>query len=309
MHSYSNDPITSQVLKEVLKEAKSIRRWRLFSRLFWLLLILSLLGMSTLWINSDKIDEADILTPHIAVVSLHGIISQEAPVSITRFIPILERAFKAEQSVAVFIDANSPGGSPVQSAVINDAINRLKENYNKPVIAIVSDLCTSGCYYAIAAVDKIVAHHSSIIGSIGVRLESYDFRGLMEKIGVKQRLLTAGENKDLLNPFAEFKEKDQEHLQGLIDESHNEFILAVEKGRESKLDESNPDIFSGLVWLGTESMELGLIDELGDIFSEAENQSSNKLVYYEKEKSVIEQLLTALSHISFNSFTSLQAIH
>lgn len=315
MHHDTHD-LTSGVLKEILKETRSMRRWRFVNRLVWLVAIMmiggglllsgKLLSNGRSFVSTHTADNHK-LTPHIAVVSMHGVISQGSPVSIKSFIPILEKAFEAENSVAVFINANSPGGSPVQSAVINDAIARLKKKYNKPVIAVISDLCASGCYYAIAGVDKIVAHNSSIIGSIGVRLESYDLRQLIEKIGIKQRLLTAGENKAILNPFAEFTDKHRTHLQALIDESHNEFILAVEEGRGAKLDETNPDLFSGLIWLGAESIELGLVDELGDLYTEAENYSSHRLVYYQRDKSFVEEVLGAISQFNFEPSNALQA--
>jgi protease-4 len=304
MHHNNTDSLTATVLKEVLKETKSLHRWRLFGRFIWFLIIIMIIFLVA---GASENKEKDSLSPHIAVVSLHGVISQGSDASVENFIPLLEKAFKEKNAKTIFIDANSPGGSPVQSAIINDAIARLKIKYPKPVVAVISDLCASGCYYAIAGVDKIISHQASIVGSIGVRLESFDLRGLMEKIGVKQRLLTAGENKAIINPFGELTQQNKQHLQDLIDKSHAEFITAVERGRGSKLDETNPDLFSGLVWIGTDSVDLGLVDELSDIYNEAENYDTSKLVRYEKEQTFYEQLLNAISGFGLQTYSSIQA--
>ncbi|MEN3352008.1 MAG: protease, partial [Betaproteobacteria bacterium] len=159
----------------------------------------------------------------------------------------------------------SPGGSPVQAGHINDEIRRLREKYpNIPVYAVVEDICASGGYYVAVAADHIYVDKGSIIGSIGVLMDGFGFTGLMDKLGIERRLLAAGKNKGFLDPFSPIREDQQKYAETMLDEIHQQFITVVRQGRGKRLKET-PDLFSGLLWVGTRSVELGLADGLGSV--------------------------------------------
>ncbi|CAN8140310.1 protease IV [uncultured Thiomicrorhabdus sp.] len=233
---------------------------------------------------------------HIAVVRLEGPIMAQTENSAEYMIPLLREAFSNDAAKVVVIKANSPGGSPVQSALINDEITRLKQKYNKPVIAVVEDLCASGCYYITVAADKIIANKGSLIGSIGVRMDSFGFTGLMEKVGIENRSMHAGEHKTFINPFAEKDEEGREFFRTkVLERTHQQFIQAVRDGRGDRIKETE-DTYTGLVWLGDEAVENGMIDGLGDMGSVGrEYMDEPKYRYYEVEKTIFEQLLGDIS--------------
>ena len=185
---------------------------------------------------------------------------------------------------------NSPGGSPVQSQTIYDEMRRLRQKYPAiPLYAVVEDLCASGGYYVAAGADRIFVSKSSIVGSIGVRLDGFGVTGLMEKIGVERRLLTAGDNKAMLDPFLPMDEKHKEHAVRLIQEVHQQFIGAVREGRGKRLKES-PDLFSGLIWSGAKSVELGLTDAFGSLdFVAREIIKAEDIVDFTQKENIAEK--------------------
>lgn len=228
---------------------------------------------------------------HVAVVSIQGAIMPNSRTSANSINPLLNEAFESKGTVALVLHVNSPGGSPVQSALINDEITRLKQRHNIPVYVVAEDLCASGCYYIAAAADYIYADKGSIIGSIGVRFDSFGFTELMEKVGVENRSITAGEFKSFINPFGEedlaakafFKER-------ILERTHQQFIDVVQAGRGDRLSD-DPKLFTGLVWLGDEAIELGLIDGLGDIgFVVRDVIGAKHLRQYETEQNIMERL-------------------
>ncbi|BBP45862.1 peptidase [Thiosulfatimonas sediminis] len=234
---------------------------------------------------------------HLAVVRLEGPIMAQSEASAEYMLPLLQEAFSDPMAKAVLIKANSPGGSPVQSALINDEITRLKKLYNKPVIAVVEDLCASGCYYITVAADKIIANKGSLIGSIGVRMDSFGFTGLMEKIGVENRSMHAGEHKTFINPFAEKDEAGREFFRTqVLEKTHQQFIQAVRDGRGDRIKETD-ETYTGLVWLGEDALNNGMIDGLGDMGSVGRELMTGEpnFRYYEVEKSIFEQLLGDIS--------------
>jgi protease-4 len=175
----------------------------------------------------------------------------------------LESAFKHEETVGVILEINSPGGSPVQSAYIYDEIKRLREKYESiPIYVVVADIAASGGYFVAAAADRIYVNRSSLVGSIGVRMDNFGFVELMEKLGIERRLLTAGENKGLFDPFLPEDAGQKAHLQQMLNEVHQHFIDAVKRGRGERLSQ-NADLFSGLIWTGEKAIELGLVDDFG----------------------------------------------
>ena len=214
--------------------------------------------MPTDWDELGKVSEK-----HTALVDLNGVISDSTEASADTVIKGLRNAFEDENSAGIILRANSPGGSPVQSGYIYKEIKRLRELHpDTPLYAVVTDVCASGCYYVVSAADEIYVDEASIIGSIGVRMDSFGFVDTMKKLGVERRLYTAGESKGFLDPFMPQKSADVEHVKLLLDSIHTQFITAVQQGRGDRLHD-NDKLFTGLVWTGEESIPMGLADKIG----------------------------------------------
>jgi protease-4 len=250
------------IAMEGLKEQKRNRRWSIFFRLAILLylfvLLLVMLGKAA---DTKGLTTAEEIT---AVVDIKGIIMDDSPASADLLIPSLQDAFEDKRTKGVVIRINSPGGSPVQSGYINDEIRRLKEKYSDiPVYAVASDVCASGGYYIAVAADEIYVDKASIIGSIGVRMDTFGFVDAMEKLGVERRLLTAGEHKAVMDPFSPMALEEKEHLEAMLASTHRQFIDVVKEGRGDRL-KNDPKIFSGLFWNGEEGIRLGLADAEGN---------------------------------------------
>ena len=240
-----------------LNEQRRARRWGIF---FKFLMFAYLLGLLYLYRPAQWASGST--EKHTALVELSGVIAADKDASADNIITGLRDAFENEHSVGVILRINSPGGSPVQAGYINDEIKRLREQYpDKPLYAVVTDICASGGYYVAAAADKIYADKASIVGSIGVRMDGFGFVDAMHKLGVERRLLTAGEHKGFLDPFQPVKEEDVKHVKGMLDDIHRQFITTVKTGRGERLKET-PDMFSGLVWTGDQAKKLGLVDDL-----------------------------------------------
>ena len=203
---------------------------------------------------------------HVAVVRLNGLIAEGKPAAAATVNAGLRAAFEEDDAKAVVIAINSPGGSPVQSSYIYNEIMRLKALHEKPVYAVISDTGASGAYFVAAAADEIFANESSLVGSIGVTAAGFGFTGLIGKIGVERRQYTSGEHKTFLDPFSPVKEDEAKFWSGVLSDVHQNFIHAVELGRGSKLHKT-PELYSGLIWNGTQAMELGLIDGFGSVRS------------------------------------------
>jgi len=241
-----------------INEQRRTRRWNIF---FKSVFILYLLGILALYIPSDKTDYS--LGEHTALIDLSGPISESSAANADTIVGGLRMAFKDKNTKAVILRINSPGGSPVQAGYINDEMFRLREKYpNIPLYAVVSDICASAAYYIASGATEIYADKGSIVGSIGVLMDSYGFVDAIDKLGVERRLITAGENKGFLDPFSPLKAKDKEFMEGMLNEVHQQFIDVVKKGRGDKLAD-DPKLFSGLFWSGESSVKLGLVDALG----------------------------------------------
>ncbi|HKU45258.1 MAG TPA: S49 family peptidase, partial [Burkholderiales bacterium] len=202
---------------------------------------------------------------HTAMVEVNGIIAPGSDASAERINTALQAAFKDKNTQGVVVRINSPGGSPVQAQTIYDEMKRLRKKHpDIPLYAVVEDVCASGGYFVAAGADRIYVGKASIVGSIGVLMNGFGFVGLMDKLGVERRLVTAGENKGMLDPFSPLSERDKQHIEGLMKDIHEQFIGAVKEGRGKRLKES-PEIFSGLIWTGQKSVELGLADGFGSL--------------------------------------------
>ena len=255
--------ILTDLAREALRERRRSRRWGIFFKsAFGLYLILV-----TVMIAGNGIPTPT--GPHTAMVDLEGTISADSQANADTIIEGLRDAFKAEDSKAVILRINSPGGSPVQASEINAEIHRLREKYpDKPLYAVVTDMCASGGYYVAVAADRIYANRASIVGSIGVLMNGFGFVDAMNKLGIQRRLFTAGKHKGLLDPFSPLKPFDKEYAEKLLDQVHQQFVDTVKADRGERLSD-NPDIFSGLFWTGQEALRLGLIDEFGSVGSVA----------------------------------------
>jgi protease IV len=202
---------------------------------------------------------------HTAMVTLDGEISSSSMANAMDINSSLVSAFENQNSAGVILRINSPGGSPVQAGMINDEIRRLKKQYpNKPFYVVVEDICASGGYYVAVAADQILVDKASLVGSIGVIMEGFGFTGLMDKLGVTRRMITAGSNKGMLDPFSKEDPKQVEMVRTMIDEIHQQFIKVVKEGRGDRLKDS-ADLFSGRVWNGEQAVKLGLADGFGTV--------------------------------------------
>ncbi|MGH8719419.1 MAG: S49 family peptidase [Burkholderiales bacterium] len=252
--------VLEKLARAALEEQKRARHWSIFFKLLVMVYLFIALFMAVGWIGGkDRVS----VGPHSALVELTGVIAKDEPASAERMIKGLQDAFKDKNTRGVILKINSPGGSPVQAGYINDEIRRLRNEYPQiPIYAVVEDMCASGGYYAAVATDQIYVDKASVIGSIGVLIDSFGFTGTMNKMGVDRRLITAGENKGFLDPFSPLEPEHQEHARKMLKEVHRQFVDVVRAGRGARLKE-NPELFSGLIWSGEKSIELGLADATG----------------------------------------------
>jgi len=244
-----------------LNEQRRSRRWGIFFKLLGFVYLTLLLLIALDWRGQDGLTAGK----HTALVDIVGVIDPKGDASADRVTAALQGAFKDKNTQGVVLRINSPGGSPVQSGIIYDEIRRLRGVYpNVPMYAVVEDICASGGYYIAAATDKIYVDKASIVGSIGVIMDGWGFTGTMGKLGVERRVLVSGENKAFLDPFSPVDDAQKKHAQSMLDDIHKQFIDVVRKGRGKRLKESS-DIFSGLLWTGARSIELGLSDGFGSV--------------------------------------------
>jgi len=229
-------------------------------------------------------------TTHTALVEIKGEIDADANANAEWIIDSMRQAFEDEGAQAVVLLINSPGGSPVQAGMINDEIKRLKTLHQKPVYVVVEETCASAAYYIAAGADKIFVDKASIVGSIGVLMDGFGFTGLMDKVGVERRLMTAGENKGFLDPFSTPTKPQKAHAQRLLDQIHQQFIAVVREGRGDRLKET-PEMFSGLFWSGQQAIELGLADDYGTLDTVARDVvKAEDIVDYTRQDNVAERL-------------------
>jgi protease-4 len=283
--------VITKLAQASLKEQKRARRWSIFFKFLVFAYITFMLYLFT----EPDISKAKIAKDHTALIELQGLIADGESASADNIVSALRTAFEDEKTRGVILRINSPGGTPVQAGYIYDEILRLREKYpDTPLYAVVSDMAASGGYYVASAADEIYVSNSSIVGSIGVRMDSFGVVDAMEKLGIESRTLTAGENKALLDPFSPVNEKALQHLQAMIDRIHQQFIDAVKKGRGDRLKETD-DLFSGLIWTGDKAIEFGLVDKIGSAsFVAREVIGAEDIVEYSVEQDVLERLVDRL---------------
>jgi protease-4 len=286
--------VLEKLLLAGLKEQRASRRWKIFFRLSWLLLGLALLGY-VFWGGGDLDGSGgERAHRHTAMVQIDGEISADGANTAAKVNRALLKAFQQTQAQAVVLWINSPGGSPVQAGLIHDEIRRLKALYHKPVYAVVEDVCASAAYYIAVAADDIYVDKASLVGSIGVLMNGFGVTELMHKLGVERRLLTAGENKAMLDPFSPQSEIHKQYLQSMLDQIHQQFIKVVRDGRGQRLRE-NEQTFTGLVWTGEQAIHLGLADHLGGVAKVArEVVKAEDVVDYTEREGVSDRLVRRL---------------
>jgi protease-4 len=270
-----------------LAEQRASRRWRIFFRFAWLALAATLAwaGLHRAGVGSSGPSQ-----PHTAVVAIKGEIADGAEASAEWTVNALRAAFEDEGSQAIVLQINSPGGSPVQAGIINDEIRRLKAKHKKPVYAVVEESCASAAYYIAVSADEIYVDKASIVGSIGVLMDGFGFTGLMDKLGVERRLMTAGVNKGFLDPFSPQTKAQRTHAQTLLDQIHAQFIQIVREGRGKRLKET-PELFTGLFWSGQQAVDLGLADGLGNLdYVAREIVKAEDIIDYTRHDNVAERI-------------------
>ena len=281
-----------------LDEQRARRRWGIAFKLLGFMYLVAVLIAVVDWGTGAEHQER-----HTAMVNLIGVIEAKGESNAENLVAALNSAFEEKNAVGVILRINSPGGSPVQAGIVNDEIRRLRTKFpDKPLYAVVEDMCASGGYYVAAAADNIYVNKASIVGSIGVLMDGFGFTGTMDKAGVERRLLTAGENKGFLDPFSPQAPQHKAHAQLLLDDIHKQFIDVVKAGRGNRLKET-PDMFSGLMWTGAQSIQIGLADGYGSVDSVARDIiKAEKVLDYSVKENIAERFAKRLGAGTAASF-------
>jgi protease-4 len=278
--------LLEKLVMATIEEKKAARRSRNIGRGIWLAI-----ALIVAWVMFGKsCASKNSVSAHTAVVEIKGEIADGADASADNIIAAMRLAFDEPNAQAVVLLINSPGGSPVQAGIIYDEIVRLKLKHKKPIYAVAEESCASAAYYIAAATDKIYANKASIVGSIGVLMDGFGFTGLMDKVGVERRLMTAGDNKGFLDPFSPQTPQHKAYAQAMLNQIHQQFIDAVKKGRGTRIKET-PEMFSGLFWSGQQAVEIGLADELRSLDSVARDVvKAEEIIDYTHRENVAEKL-------------------
>jgi protease-4 len=303
------DHVVEEFARDYLRDRRSHRRWSRFFRLSWLAL-----GVFAAWtIYSERTHSSTPTGPHTALVELRGEIASGTEASAEFLLSGLKSAFEDQGAQGVVIRINSPGGSPVQAGIVYDEVRRLKDKHKKKVYAVVEESAASGAYYIAVAADEIYVDKASIVGSIGVLMDGFGFDKVMDKVGVERRLITAGSNKGLLDPFSPLRPEQRAHAQAMLDQIHRQFIDTVKQGRGERLKET-PDTFSGLFWNGEEAVKMGLADGLGNLdYVAREVIKAEEIIDYTPKENVAERLAkrfgAAIGEGTVRALRSLPSLH
>jgi protease IV len=293
-----------RLARAALDEQRRARHWGIFFKVLTFIYLFALLfiGLGLIGGKEGKTGR------HTGLVSVEGVIAANAEASAERIKQGLKDAFKDESTAGVIVRINSPGGSPVQAGQINQEIRRLRAAHPKvPLYVVVEDICASGGYYIAVAGERIYVDAASLVGSIGVLMDGFGFTGTMEKLGVERRLLTAGENKGFLDPFSPVQERQRQYAQRMLEEIHQQFIAVVREGRGQRLKDT-PDLFSGLIWTGEKSVELGLADQVGSVdYVAREVIKAERVVDYTPGQNLAERFARRFGAAMAETFVRLTA--
>ena len=282
-----------------LQEQKRARRWGIFFKMLTFVYVTFLIVVAFEWRGDGDLTGGK----HTALVELNGVIESKGEASAEKITGALQSAFKDKDTQGVILRINSPGGSPVQSGIIYDEVRRLRGIHpNTPLYVVVEDICASGGYFVAASADRIYVNKASIVGSIGVLMDGFGFTGTMEKLGVERRLLTAGDNKGMLDPFSPIDPKQKEFALSMLNDIHQQFIAVVKQGRGKRLKDS-PEIFSGLFWTGQKSVEMGLADGFGSVESVARDViKAEQIVDFTEKSNTVERIAKRFGAATAKSF-------
>ena len=287
--------IIKSLVDSLIKERESERKFKLIGRITIFILFL-LIAVSVIFSSSSEINYSK---DHIAIINIDGEISSNGPVNVENIIPHVEKAINNNSCLGIILKINSPGGSATQSKIIFDEINKFKKINDKKIYTVIEDVGASGGYYIAASGDMIFANASSIVGSIGVRLDSFNVISLMEKLGIESQVISSGKDKTMLDPFSKLTEQHRLHLETLLASIHDQFISDIQKSRSSKINENK--VFTGLFWTGTEALKIGLIDEIASVYDVNEKYFNNtELVTYNKEDNFFKDLMKTAIEISLD---------
>ncbi len=278
--------VLEKLALSAIQEQRRSRHWSILFKTLGFLYLFIVLFLAAGWFGSDGVS----IKEHTALVDLQGVISADKA-SADTVIASLQSAFEDKKTKGVVLRINSPGGSPVQAGQIHDEIKRLRALHPAiPLYVVVDDICASGGYYVAAGADKIFVDKASLVGSIGVLMDGFGFTQTMQKLGVERRLLTAGENKGFLDPFSPVDPKQEAYARQMLEEIHGQFINVVREGRGKRLKET-PEMFSGLVWSGEKSIQLGLADGYGTVESVARDViKAEDIVDFTQHEGLAERL-------------------
>lgn len=281
------------LVAELLRERKRDRRAGVLKAGFFVLAVIVYFWWWSSFFNAgNDSGGVDTSRPFAAVVKISGTIGPDGETSFESVAPLLKKAFEHPNSKGVVLSINSPGGTPVQSSLIHDLIVNLKAKHHKPVIAVGEDMMTSGAYMVAVAADKLVVNRSTVTGSIGVISAGFGFSGLLDKVGVERRVATAGQSKNLLDPFSPQTEDGRAKQHELLESIHGHFIDIVKKGRGDRLDLATPRLFEGTVWTGEDAVKLGVVDELGDLpTSVKKHLNVDQVVTLARRKPMLQSIL------------------
>jgi len=286
--------VLEKLVLATVNEQRAARRWKIFFRLLTLAIVIWALVVGLRGTHMPATLEQP-TTDHTALVSIEGEIDASGRNSAERLIEALDDAFENKFAKGIVLKINSPGGSPVQAGMVADEIRRLRAQYpDKRVHVVVEEMCASGGYYIAAAAENIYVDKASLVGSIGVIMDSFGAVELLKKVGVERRVYTAGRNKDFMDMFAPVNDEQRAHIQTILDTVHEQFIAVVREGRGSRLKET-PDTFSGLVWNGSQAVELGLADGYGTVNSVARDVfKASDVIDYTVEENTLDRLTKRL---------------
>ena len=280
----------NEIVSVLISERKRDYRNKIIFRIFIFVVFISLLFVAPM------AKDINFSQPHIAVIEVNGLIASESQSSAENIIPLLKRASENVNTSVIIIKVNSGGGSATQSKIIHDEIIKIKGETDKDIISIIEDVGASGGYYIAMAADEIFASETSIVGSIGVRLDSYDVRSFFNKLGIKSRTIYSGDNKLILDPFHELTPKQYSHVKKLTDQIHTQFINDLKESRSNKLSE-NDSIYSGLFYTGSEALSLGLIDGLSSLYDLKSDRYDNLPIQkYNRDDDILNQILKTSIH-------------
>lgn len=285
--------VLEKLAMAAVTEQRRARRWSVFFKLLLCVYLVVVGGFAFYPTITAELSHGD--KEHTAVIDIIGVIASNEAAGADNIISGLRNAFKNHKTKGVILNINSPGGSPVQSAYIYNEIKRLKKKHQDiPIHAVVSDVCASGGYYIAAAADNIYVSPSSIIGSIGVIMNGFGFVDTMKKLGVDRRLIIAGKHKALMDPFSAVDNAQNQHMQTLVNEVHQQFINAIKQSRGNRLTHTD-DLFSGLVWTGAQGVKLGLADGFGGVDSVARDIiGTEKRLNFTPQEKLLDKLASQL---------------